>query len=114
MIEKQESYSRIELLETGHVQLRLTTKITEDGNVLSEGHHRSVVTPLDDISHLPADLQSTITAFWANGHKAEWEAKAQAETQAEEVANDSDVSELEGQLDEAEALIADAEEKLQA
>lgn len=83
MLEKTQYYSKVELISTGHVQLRLTTKITEDGNVLSEGHHRSVVTPLDDISHLPADLQSTITAFWANGHKAEWEAKAEAEAQAE-------------------------------
>ena len=88
MLEKTQSYSKVELLESGHVQLRLTTKITEDGNVLSEGHHRSVVTPLDDISHLPADLQSTINAFWANGHKAEWEAKAQAQAEVveEEVA----------------------------
>ena len=93
MIEKQESYSKVELLETGHVQLRLTTKITEDGNVLSEGHHRSVVTPLDDISHLPADLQSTITAFWANGHKEAWEAKAQAEAEAEAEVTEEPISE---------------------
>ena len=66
-ITKEESYSRIELLESGHVQLRLTTKIMEDGNVLSEGHHRSVVTPLDDITHLPQEVQDTIVAFWTNG-----------------------------------------------
>jgi len=67
MIEKQTSYSRIELLETGHVQLRLTTRIMEDGAVLSENHHRSVVTPLDDIAHLPQEVQDTIVAFWTNG-----------------------------------------------
>lgn len=67
MLTKEESYSRIELLESGHVQLRLTTKIIEDGNVLSEGHHRSVVTPLDDITHLPQEVQDTIVAFWTNG-----------------------------------------------
>ena len=66
-ITKEESYSRIELLETGHVQLRLTTKIMEDGAVLSENHHRSVVTPLDDIAHLPQEVQDTIVAFWTNG-----------------------------------------------
>jgi hypothetical protein len=84
MIEKQESYSRIELLETGHVQLRLTTKIVEDGNVLSEGHHRSVVTPLDDIAHLPQEVQDTIVAFWTNG---DYYAKfpAPVEAPAEEV-----------------------------
>ena len=67
MIEKVKSYSKIELLETGHVQLRLTTKIMEDGNILSENHHRSVVTPLDDITHLPQEVQDTIVAFWTNG-----------------------------------------------
>ena len=67
MITKEQSYSKIELLESGHVQLRLTTKIVEDGNVLSEGHHRSVVTPLDDIAHLPQEVQDTIVAFWTNG-----------------------------------------------
>lgn len=64
---KEQSYSRIELLESGHVQLRLTTKIVEDGAVLSENHHRSVVTPLDDITHLPQEVQDTIVAFWTNG-----------------------------------------------
>ena len=67
MIEKVKSYSKIELLETGHVQIRLTTRIMEDGAVLSENHHRSVVTPLDDIAHLPQEVQDTIVAFWTNG-----------------------------------------------
>lgn len=67
MLEKTESYSKVELLESGHVQLRKTTKITEDGVILSEAHHRSVVTPNDNIDHLPADVKATIEAFWTNG-----------------------------------------------
>jgi hypothetical protein len=64
MLEKTESYSQIELKESGHVQLRLTTKILDDGKVISELHHRSVVTPKDDISFLPQNIQDACNAFW--------------------------------------------------
>ena len=64
MLEKQESYSQIELKESGHVQLRLTTTVLDDGAVLSQSHHRSVVTPLDDISHLPDNVQAVCNAYW--------------------------------------------------
>lgn len=64
MLEKQESYSQIELKESGHIQLRLTTTVLDDGAVLSQAHHRSVVTPLDDISHLPDNVQAVCNAYW--------------------------------------------------
>ena len=64
MLEKKESYSQIELKESGHVQLRLTTTVLDDGAVLSQSHHRSVVTPLDDISHLPDNVQAVCNAYW--------------------------------------------------
>ena len=65
-LEKQESYSKIEVLETGHVQLRKTTKIIEDGEVISQSHKRSVVTPLDDISGLPQNVQNVCNADWTD------------------------------------------------
>ena len=64
MLEKQESYSKIEVLESGVVQLRKTTTVLDDGEVLSQSHHRSVVTPLDDISHLPDNVQAVCNAYW--------------------------------------------------
>ena len=64
MLEKQESYSKIEVLESGHVQLRKTTTVLDDGAVLSQSHHRSVVTPLDDITHLPDNVQAVCNAYW--------------------------------------------------
>ena len=66
MLEKQESYSQIELKESGHVQLRKTTTVLDDGEVLSQSHHRSVVTPLDDISELPDNVQAVCNAFWTD------------------------------------------------
>ena len=64
MLEKQESYSKIEVLESGHIQLRLTTKVLDDGQVISQSHHRSVVTPLDDITSLPQSVQDVCNAYW--------------------------------------------------
>lgn len=66
MLEKQESYSQIELKESGHIQLRKTTTVLDDGQVLSQAHHRSVVTPLDDISDLPDNVQAVCNAFWTD------------------------------------------------
>ena len=66
MLEKKESYSKIEALESGVIQLRKTTTVYDDGQVLSQSHHRSVVTPLDDISDLPDNVQAVCNAFWTD------------------------------------------------
>jgi archaellum component FlaF (FlaF/FlaG flagellin family) len=66
MLEKQESYSKIEVLESGVVQLRLTTKVLDDGEVISQAHHRSLVTPLDDITSLPQSVQDVCNAYWTD------------------------------------------------
>lgn len=73
MLEKQESYSKIEVLESGHVQLRKTTTVLDDGEVLSQSHHRSVVTPMDDISHLPENVQAVCNAYWTDEVKAKFQ-----------------------------------------
>jgi len=64
MLEKQESYSKIEVLESGVVQLRKTTKVLDDGEIISQSHHRSIVKPNDDISHLPQSVQDVCNAYW--------------------------------------------------
>jgi len=66
MLEKQESYSKIEVLESGHVQLRKTTKVLDGGEVISQSHHRSTVTPLDDITSLPQSVQDVCNAYWTD------------------------------------------------
>jgi hypothetical protein len=73
MLEKKESYSKIEVLESGHIQLRKTTTVLDDGQVLSQSHHRSVVSPLDDISDLPDNVQAVCNAFWTDEIKAKFE-----------------------------------------
>lgn len=78
MLEKQESYSKIEVLESGHVQLRKTTTVLDDGEVLSQSHHRSVVTPMDDISHLPENVQAVCNAYWTDEVKAKFQEAQEA------------------------------------
>ena len=73
MLEKQESYSKIEVLESGHIQLRKTTTVLDDGQVLSQSHHRSVLTPMDDISELPENVQALCNAYWTDEVKAKFE-----------------------------------------
>ena len=73
MLEKQESYSKIEVLESGHIQLRKTTTVLDDGQVLSQSHHRSVVTPMDDISELPENVQAMCNAYWTDEVKAKFQ-----------------------------------------
>lgn len=73
MLEKQESYSKIEVLESGHIQLRKTTTVLDDGQVLSQSHHRSVLTPMDDISELPENVQALCNAYWTDEVKAKFQ-----------------------------------------
>ena len=79
MLEKKESYSQIELKESGHVQLRKTTTVYDDGEVLSQSHHRSVVTPMDDISELPENVQAVCNAYWTDEIKAKFEVADEVE-----------------------------------
>lgn len=72
MLEKVESYSSIEMKEKGQVQLRKTTRIIEDGNVLSESHHREIRNPDQDISDLPQNIQDAINAYWTQEVKDAW------------------------------------------
>jgi hypothetical protein len=49
-LEKIEVVDRIEVLESGVVQVRTATKIMEDGKAISSTFHRHVVAPGDDYS----------------------------------------------------------------
>ena len=72
MLEKIESYTKLEITEQGKVSLRKTTRIVEDGIVLSENHHREMRYPNDDITDLPQNLQDTINAYWTQDIKDAW------------------------------------------
>ena len=64
---------KIEVLELGHIQVRTTTRVLEDGVQLSQSYHRHVVVPSTkasgswedtDISGEDARVQAICNATW--------------------------------------------------
>lgn len=50
MLEKKVVIDSINVLEDGHIQVRETTKVLEDGKELGESYKRWVISPGDDVS----------------------------------------------------------------
>ena len=59
---KEAVVDKIEVTESGHVQVRTATRIVEDGNVISQSYHRHVVAPGDDYSAEDAKVQAVCSA----------------------------------------------------
>lgn len=54
--------SQLEVTEGNHVQVRISTRIWEDGVQLSETYHRKVISPGDDYSQEDAKVQAVCAA----------------------------------------------------
>lgn len=61
-LEKIQIVDRIEVVESGVVQVRTKTAIMEDGNQISGNFHRHVVAPGDDYSAEDARVQAICAA----------------------------------------------------
>lgn len=72
--QKQIVVDKIEVIESGAVQVRTKTTVVEDGKVLSSTLHRHVIAPGDDYSAEDARVQSVCAAV----HTAEVVATYQA------------------------------------
>ena len=59
---KEVSIDQMNVLETGHVQVREVTRIIEDGVELSKSYHRHVVSPGDDYSNEDSRVQAVCAA----------------------------------------------------
>lgn len=73
-LEKIEIVDRIEVLESGVIQVRTATKIMEDGTQISGSFHRHVVAPGDDYAaedaRVKAICKATHTAAVVSAYKA--------------------------------------------
>ena len=73
-LEKIEIVDRIEMVESGVVQVRTKTAILEDGKQISGAFHRHVVVPGDDYSEedarVKAICKATHTAAVVTAYKA--------------------------------------------
>ena len=74
MLKKIKVVDQIEISESGVVQVRTATRITEDGVLLSSALHRHVIAPGDDYSQEDARVQ----AICAAAHTADVVASYQA------------------------------------
>ena len=61
---KETIVDKIEVLESGQVQVRTATRVLEDGEVLSSSFHRHVLAPGDDTTNEDAKVVAIATATW--------------------------------------------------
>jgi hypothetical protein len=75
-LSKSTVVDQITVTENGVVLFREATRIFEDGVELSKTYHRSSVTPGQDISGVPANVQAICNAAWTPEVVAAYQAQA--------------------------------------
>jgi archaellum component FlaF (FlaF/FlaG flagellin family) len=78
MITKESKIDQITVTENGIVLFREATRILEDGVELSKNYHRSSLTPGQDISGVPANVQAICNAAWTADVVAAFQAAQEA------------------------------------
>lgn len=78
MLEKIKVISKIEVAEFGHVQVRESIRIVEDGQILSESYHRYVLSPGDSLDGQPEQVKAIAQAAWTPEVVAAYEAQKAA------------------------------------
>jgi hypothetical protein len=79
MLEKIEIVDRIEVVESGVVQVRTATRIMEDGKQISGTFHRHVVAPGDDYTGEDARVKAICAATHTDGVIAAYKAAQAAQ-----------------------------------
>jgi hypothetical protein len=62
---KETVVDKIEVLEGGTIQVRTSTRVLEDGEVLSQSYHRHVLEKGADLSGEDPKVVAIATAAWA-------------------------------------------------
>ena len=63
-LSKEVVIDKIEVIENGIIQVRQVTRIMEDGKELSSSYHRWTLSPGQDVSDQPANVQAVAAAAW--------------------------------------------------
>jgi hypothetical protein len=78
MLEKQTAVDQITVTENGIVLVREITTIKEDGVEISKKYHRTSLTPAQDLTGQPANVQAICAVAWTkdvvDAYKAQQEA----------------------------------------
>jgi hypothetical protein len=72
-LSKEVVIDKIEVVENGIIQVRQVTRIMEDGKELSSSYHRWSLTPGQDVSDQPANVQAIAAAAWTPAVVAAYE-----------------------------------------
>lgn len=62
---KEVVIDKIEVLETGAIQVRQATRVLEDGEELSKSYHRHVLQPGDDLTNEDPKVAAIAIAAWS-------------------------------------------------
>jgi hypothetical protein len=62
---KEVVIDKIEVLESGAIQVRQVTRVLEDGNLLSSSYHRHVLQRGDDLTNEDPKVQAIAAAAWS-------------------------------------------------
>lgn len=81
MINKEVSIDKIEVLESGAVQIRQATRIIEDGAELSRSYHRWTLAPGQNIADQEPRVQAICNTVWTPEVIAAYQAKKEAALQ---------------------------------
>jgi len=79
---KENVVDKIEVLESGQVQVRTATRVLEDGEVLSSAFHRHVLAPGQDLTDQDPKVVAIANAVWTDEVVTAYEAMI-AEQEAE-------------------------------
>jgi hypothetical protein len=64
-LSKQTLVDKIEVVESGFIQVRTATRILENNEIISQTYHRHVLQPGDDLTNEDAKVQAIAAAIWA-------------------------------------------------
>ena len=70
---------KVEVLESGQVQVRTATRIMEDGTTLSSSFHRHVLSPADDLTGQDPKVVAIANATWTAEVISAYEAQLAAQ-----------------------------------
>ena len=62
---KETVVDKIEVLESNTIQVRVATRVLEDGEVLSQSYHRHTLEPGADLTNEDPKVAAIATAAWA-------------------------------------------------
>jgi len=75
---KEEVQDKIEVLEDGTMQVRVATKVFDDGILVAESYHRKVVTPEDNVTNETGLAKEIADKIFTPARKADYRAKMQS------------------------------------